>query len=293
MYLLSEIYRPTLFRMVTVVFGARGNVGRHVAAGLRAKGEQVRSTSRTPDTAGLPPDAEVVAADLERPETLPAALEGAERVFLYAKPDGIDGFVSAARSAGVRHVVLLSSGSVQLGDAERNPIARMHGAVESALEKSGLEWTFVRPGMFATNAVALWQQAIRHEGVVRLPYPDAQTAPIHEKDMAALAVTALTEPGHLGRAYPVWGPESLTLRQQVRYIGEAIGRDIAIETIPVEQARAELGKTLPAPAADAVLAGWKAGTTAPAQVSTIVEEVTGRPAHTFAQWARDHANDFR
>lgn len=88
--------------MVTVVFGARGNVGRHVAGGLAALGVPVRLTSRTRDAAH-------VAADLDAPETLPAALEGAAQVFLYAKPAGIDAFVTAARSAGVRHVVLLSS----------------------------------------------------------------------------------------------------------------------------------------------------------------------------------------
>lgn len=185
--------------MVTVVFGARGNVGRHVAAGLISGGDQVRLTSRAPDTAGFPRGAQVVTADLERPETLPAALEGAQRVFLYAKPDGIDGFVAAAETAGVRHVVLLSSGAALDSNAD-NPIARMHTIVESAIEKSSLEWTFIRPGMFATNALWWWQKSIRDEGAVRVPYADTRTAPIHEQDLAALAVTALTEPGHHGHA---------------------------------------------------------------------------------------------
>jgi len=256
-------------------------------------GEHVRLTSREPGAAGFPLGAEVVAADLERPETLPAALEGAQRVFLYAKPDGIDGFVAAAESAGVRHVVLLSSGAVLQADPESNPIARMHTVVESAIEKSELAWTFIRPGMFATNALWWWQRSIRDEGVVRVPYADARTAPIHEKDLAALAVTALTEPGHRGRAYPVWGAESLTLREQAQCIGAAIGREITFEVIPVEQARVELGKTMPQIGIDAVLAGWEAGLTTTPQVSTVIEEVTGRPAHTFAQWAKDHAPDFR
>lgn len=85
--------------------------------------------------------------------------------------------------------------------------------------------------------------------MVRLPYPDAQTAPVHEKDMAALAVTALTEPGHSRQAY-------------------AIG-------------------------AEAILRAWADGDGISARISTIVERITGRPAHTFAQWAADHADDFR
>ncbi|WP_174189827.1 NAD(P)H-binding protein [Nocardia barduliensis] len=279
--------------MVTVIFGASGNVGRHVAAGLTARGERVRLTSRNPDPARFPPGADIVAADLEQPETLPAALEGAQRVFLYAKPDGIDGFVAAAESAGVRHVVLLSSGAVLMPEAEHNPIARQHAAVESAIEKSKLAWTFIRPGMFATNALWWWQQSIREGAVARLPYPDALTAPIHEKDMAAVAVTALTEPGHHGRAYTVLGPEALTLRQQVRQIGEAIGREVTVEVISLEQARAELTETVPAIGVEAILAGWQAGTRKPPQVSKLVEEITGRPARTFAEWAKDHAADFR
>ena len=279
--------------MVTVVFGARGNVGRHVTEGLLAAGEQVRVTSRNPDTAGLPARAQVVAADLERPETLPAALDGAEKVFVYAKPDGVDGFVSAARAAGVRHVVLLSTASVVFPGAEHNPIAQAHRAVETAIEQSDVDWTFIRPGMFATNTLWWWTKSIRTEGVVRVPYPEAQSSPIHEKDMAALAVAALTEPGHEQQAYTVYGPESLTLRQQVEHIATATGRDIAFEVLSVEEGRAELGRTMPPMGVEAIMRAWAAGNGAPAQVSTIVEKITGRPAHTFAQWARDHADDFR
>ncbi|MQY27374.1 SDR family oxidoreductase [Nocardia aurantia] len=279
--------------MVTVVFGARGNVGRHVAAGLSARGAKIRATSRTPDPAGFPPGTDIVAADLERPGTLPAALDGAERVFLYAKPTGIDGFVAAAESAGVRHVVLLSSAAIGKPGAEHNPIAREHLAVETAIEKSGLAWTFIRPGMFATNTLWWWRQPIRDEGRVRVPYPDTQTAPIHEKDLAALAVTALTEPGHHHRIHHVYGPESLTVRQQIRHIGAAIGREIDLEVIGADRARIELGKTMPPSGVEAILAAWQAGTTAPARTSTIIADLTGRPAQTFARWAEDHRDEFR
>jgi uncharacterized protein YbjT (DUF2867 family) len=279
--------------MATVVFGARGNVGRHVAAGLLAAGEQVRVTSRNPATAGFPPQLQVAAADLEEPETLPAALAGAGSVFLYAKPAGIQGFVAAARAAGVRHVVLLSSAAVVNADAEHNPIARQHRAVELAIEQSGIDWTFIRPGMFAANTRWWWTESIRTASIVRIPYPDAQTAPVHEKDMSALAVTALTEPGHGRQAYTVYGPESLTLRRQAGHIGDAIGREIRLEVISREQAQAELSKTMPPIGAETILRAWEAGNGIPARTSVIVEKITGRPAHTFAQWAADHADDFR
>ncbi|MFF4773776.1 NAD(P)H-binding protein [Microtetraspora fusca] len=272
--------------MVTVVFGARGSVGRHVAAGLTASGVPVRLTSRTPD-------ASHVAADLDMPETLPAVLEGASQVFLYAKPAGIDEFVAAARSAGVRHVVLLSSGAIVQPGADRNPIARDHRVVESALQESGLSWTFIRPGMFATNTRWWWMRAIKEGQAVRLPYPEALTAPVSERDIAALAVTALTERGHGRQAYTLYGPQALTLREQVGYIGTAIGRPIPIEVVTPEQARADLGRTMPAMGVEAIMRAWTEGVDVVPETSVIVEKLTGRPAQTFAEWARDHADDFR
>ncbi|MGW6503747.1 NAD(P)H-binding protein [Nonomuraea angiospora] len=279
--------------MVMVVFGARGSVGRHVAAGLLAAGERVRVTSRDPGKGGLPDSAEVVAADLELPETLPAALEGATKVFVYAKPDGVEGFVEAARSAGVRQVVLLSSAAIVMEGSERNPIAVQHRIVETAVEGSGLDWTFIRPGMFATNTRWWWQATIRGGGVVRLPYPESETAPIHEKDLAALTVTALTEPGHERQAYTVYGVESLTLRRQVEHIGEAIGRPIDIEVVSEAQAREEMARTVPAVGVEVIMKQWAARDGIPAPTSNVVEKVTGHPGHTFAEWAADHADDFR
>jgi uncharacterized protein YbjT (DUF2867 family) len=147
--------------------------------------------------------------------------------------------------------------------------------------------------MFATNTLWWWARPIRDKGVVRVPYPESQSAPVHEKDMAALAVTALTEPGHEQQAYTIYGPQSLTVRQQIGHIGDAIGRDIAIEVISAEEARVELGKTMPEIGVETILRMWAAGVGRPATTSTIVQELTGHPAHTFAAWARDHADDFR
>ncbi len=285
--------------MTTTVFGASGQIGGHVARGLQASGARVRWVSRNPGTAGFPPDADMVAADLDRPETLTAALRGAWQVFLYAKPGHRDGkeveietSVTAAESAGVEHVVVLSSSTVVQVDPLNRPIPRTHALVEAAIEASSLDWTFVRPGLFATNAVWLWQHSIREEGIVRLPLPDALTAPVHEGDVAAVAVAAFTSPLHRGRAYVVTGPEALTVRQQVRHIGAAIGRDITVEVTDAGHLRAQLGKTLPSDAIEGILARWESGNSASPDISTSVQEVTGQPARTFAQWAHDHAADF-
>ncbi|MBO1417341.1 SDR family oxidoreductase [Streptomyces sp. FH025] len=283
--------------MVAVVFGARGNVGRHVTDGLLAAGEQVRAVSRIP-AAGSTPGCEAVVADLERPETLPAVLDGADKVFLYGmldpqRPYDIEKVAAAAAAAGIRRVVLLSSVSVALDLDADHPVARLNRTIEQAIQRSGMDWTFLRPGTFATNTRTWWAESIRTDNVVRLPYPLAQSAPVHEKDIAALAVTALTEPGHSHQAYTIYGAESLTLQRQVEHIGEAIGRHIRVERISDEQARADVASTMHPVVAEAIVSQWAAADDAVAVTSVIAEKITGAPAHTYAQWAADHADDFR
>ncbi|MFF0415371.1 NAD(P)H-binding protein [Kitasatospora sp. NPDC004745] len=283
--------------MPTVVLGARGNVARHVVDGLLAAGEQVRAVSRNP-AAGVRPGCEAVVADLGRPETLSAAFDGADKVFLYGmldpqQPYDADEVVAAAAAAGIRQVVLLSSVAVVLDPDAGHPVARLNRTIEQAVQRSGLDWTFLRPGTFAANTRTWWADSIRTDGFVRLPYPRAQSAPVHEKDIAALAVTALTEPGHSHQAYTVHGAESLTLQRQVEHIGEAIGRRIRVEHVTEEQARADVARTMHPVVAGAIVSQWAAADGVAAVTSAITEKITGAPAHTYAQWAADHADDFR
>ncbi|MBF9133059.1 NAD(P)H-binding protein [Plantactinospora sp. S1510] len=278
--------------MTIVVFGARGSVGRQVLSGLQAAGKPVRAASRQPSGA-FGSEVETVVADLERPETLDRALTGATGAFLYAHPAGIDSFVATARRAGVGRVALLSSALVTRPGAEHSPIARRHRTVEEALGRSDLDWTFVRGGMFARNTIGLWSRSIRTEGKVRLPYPDAHSAPVHEADLAALAVTALTAEGHGGKAYTLWGPESIALREQVAAIAAALGRPIAVEVVPEQVAQAEMAQSMPDFAVTAILRTWAAAGDRPVEISSLIPQILGRPARTFADWAIDHADDFR
>lgn len=265
--------------MTVLVTGARGAIARNVIAQLLDAGTTVRAASRVPGATDLPKGVEPVRVDFTAPETLAPAMEGVEKVFLYAAHEGIDAFVTAAQEAGVKHVVLLSSAASASPD---NEIGRMHLAVERPLEASGIPWTFVRPAMFATNSL-WWAESILNEGVVRLPYPDAPVNPVHERDIAEVAFAALTEDGHEGRTYVIDGPGHLPQRRQVELIGEAIGREITVEELP----RAVAAKFLPESLLDMLASGstelW--GPTS--------EAVTGRPARTYADWVADHADDFR
>lgn len=277
--------------MTILVTGATGAVGRPVVAQLVAAGASVRAVSRTPATAGLPEAVEVVGGDLEKPESLRAAFDGVDRLYLFPVPEAAREVVALAKEAGVRRIVVLSSSSV-LDTSGDNHSGEYHRSVERAVEESGLQWTFVRPDEFATNLLWKWGHSIRTEGVVRAPYGDAARVLIHEADVAAVAATALLEDGHAGQAYVLTGPEAVTQAEQVRQIARAIGRPLAFEEITPGQARKAMGQVMPAPVVEMVL-GYLADAVAnpPVPLDT-VEKVTGRPALTFARWAADHAADF-
>lgn len=269
--------------MSVLVIGAYGNVGSHVADGLASAGVPVRGTSRRPRTGELPDAVEMVRLDLDEPETLPAALEGIKKVFLYANLDGVAEFVGAARAAGVEHVVLLSSASVVEPAARHSRSAQMHAGVEEALRESGIAWTFLRPTTFAGLQLR-WAPAIRAGEVLRIPFPRVCTASIHERDIADVAVGVLTGAGHEGKGYWLTGPEAVTQQEYIEAIGTVIGRSIDVVELTQEDAEPKLSESF--------VRTMTALMKAPCVVTSAVEEVTGVPARSFRQWAEDHVKDF-
>lgn len=282
--------------MTILVTGATGSVGSHVLAQLLKAGVKVRASSRKPEKAHLPEGLEVVRADLTQPETFDSALAGIQKVFLYANAEGVEGFVRAAMNAGVKHIVLLSSAAI-LDPDPTSFNAQRHRAVETAIQQSNIAWTFLRAGMFATNTLG-WAHSIRAEGLVRMAYPNAQVAPIHEQDIADIAVAALLNDGVSkvnlkGQGPILTGPESIDQYQQVEAISAAIGKRIAVEVLTHDQARTQLSRTMPERFADVFLHYLARGNNRPPIISDSFERITGRRGRTYAQWAKDHASDFR
>jgi uncharacterized protein YbjT (DUF2867 family) len=156
-----------------------------------------------------------------------------------------------------------------------------------------LSWTLLRPGILAANALAWWGPQIRAGDVVRWPYLGVPTAPIHEHDVAAVAVRALCENGHDSAEYVLTGPQSLTQAEQVSAIGHALGRSLSVEELTPDEARREWRSFMPAPVVNMLLDAWAASVGQPAFVTSTIAELTGAPARTFLDWATDHAADFR
>ncbi|MEV6133916.1 NAD(P)H-binding protein [Streptomyces violaceusniger] len=273
-----------------VVTGATGNVGGYVVKELADAGAEVLALTRDPEAARLPEGVRAA-----RTEEMP--LDGATALFLNPAvvwQVGTEKLLERAKESGVRRIVMLSSSSVlQDLDPHTNPIGARHRALEEEVERTGLEWTFVRPGAFAANSLQ-WVDQIKAGDVVYGPYAEAQMAAIHEADMGAVAARALLADDLVGQAPELTGPESLSFADQVRIIGEVVGRPLRYEEIPHEAARERMvGDFLTPEMADSLLRVFAELVDRPQAVSPEVERITGRPGRTFAQWVEDRAAAFR
>jgi uncharacterized protein YbjT (DUF2867 family) len=266
--------------MTVLVTGARGAVGSSVRAGLLAAGVDVRAAGRDPGK--LPADGgSRVALDLDDPSSYGPALDGVDRVFLYVTGD-LRAFAAAAAGAGVRHAVLLSSESVLLEpDPEPGGIAAHHADAEHALRGVGVPTTALRPGAFAGNT-GQWSRGIA-AGVVELPFPEAATTPIDERDIADVAVAALlADP--VDESPHLTGPESLTMAEQVGLIAEHLGRPVEARKVDPDAAREQMARFAPAGIVDSLFRYWRATDGVPAPVTDEVEHRSGHPARTYRTW---------
>lgn len=264
-----------------VVTGATGNVGRPLVRALVAAGVQVTAISRRISAQDVPDGAQYHQADLIQPANLTPAVEGAEALFLLTSGDfmaaGADlgAALDAVRNGGVRRVVLLSSQGVRTGN--HPPL------LENAVKQSGLEWTMLRPGNFATNAFQ-WAETVRAQRTIAAPFGEVALPTIDPADIAEVAARTLRETGHDGHTYELTGPAPVSPRQQAAAIGAALGEPVRFVEQTHAEARAEMVRFMPESIVDATL-DMLAAPGDLQRVSPDVQQVLGRPAHTFEEWA--------
>ncbi|MEU9337083.1 NAD(P)H-binding protein [Streptomyces sp. NPDC048290] len=279
-----------------LVTGATGRIGRVVIDQLLDAGAPVRALIRRSEAAAtLSAKVEIFTGDLTEPETLDPALQGVGAVFLlWTAPPQTAAAAVERLAAHVRRVVFLSSPHQTPHPffQQPNPMAALHADIERLIEATGLESTIIRPGMLASNSLAWWAPAIRAGEVVRWPYGAAETAPVDERDIAAVAARTLCQDEHIGGDYVLTGPESLTQAAQVGVIGDALGRRIAFEEMTPDEFRSLSEGTAPRSVVDMLLAAWSAAIGQPAYVTSAVADILGRAPRTFRQWAGDHAAAF-
>jgi uncharacterized protein YbjT (DUF2867 family) len=280
----------------TLVIGATGNIGHQVVLHLAANDQPVRALTRKSDEASMPPQVEVVQGDLTSPESLDECFAGIDAVFLvWTAPLEAFGPALERIAKHVKRIVFLSAPlkTPHPFFQQPNPIRTQMEQIETMIETSGLDWTFLRPGMLASNSLHWWARQIRESRAIRWPYLTVPTAPIDERDIAAVAARALSGDGHVGAEYVLTGPQSLSQFEQISAIARVLGRTLPIEEISPDEAQRELSATMPAFVAKMLVDAWSAGAGLPAFVTSTVAEITGTPARTFLDWATDHAADFR
>jgi uncharacterized protein YbjT (DUF2867 family) len=274
------------------VFGATGQTGGEVTRQLAAQGIPTRALVHNPEKArmleGL--NVEIVQADLARPETLEAALTGVEKVYFIASGAVIqlsENVYAAAQRTGVRHIVRLS-GSFIVGLDAPVQLDQWHAHAEQALERSGIAYTHLRPSSFMQNVLFFGAS-----GVLALPLGQAQVNLVDYRDIAAVAVVALTSAGHEGQTYAITGPEVLTFSDVAAKLTAASGRIFTYVPVSEAEFAQRLRQSgLPAPLAADLAKEYAligAGHPAFGVVIDTVPRLTGQAARSVDQFARDYA----
>ena len=277
------------------ITGAGGTLGSEILAQLQATAAPPRAAFNSPAKAeaARARGIEAVVVDYADPAGMAAAFDGCERLFLLG-PNVVDqtrletSAVMAARQAGVKHIVKQSV----LGAATLDySLARVHRPVEQAIEASGMAWTFLRPNSFMQNVMTFMAPTIRAESAFFSASGDGRISHIDVRDIAAVAVQALTGSGHEGRAYELTGPESLSYNEVAQALSDALGRPVAHVDLPPEALReAMLAEGLPELIANRLLdleRLFREGDAS--RVTDEVRRVTGQEPRRYADYLREIA----
>lgn len=277
-----------------LVTGATGTVGTQVVRILAQRGESVRAMTRNPKRASVP--AQVVRADFDDRASLDAAVAGVDAVFLLDAPgpwiERHDlAMLDAVRAHGVGKVVKLSA--IGTGEDTDSRVGGWHLPGEEALRAGEAAWTILRPSSFATNTLS-WAPMIRAGQPVANMTGNGAQGVIDPRDVAEVAVAALTTPGHERRTYTLTGPELLSAPDQVAALGTVLGRTIEVVDVPLDVARQQMLAAGRDPEfVDVAMRGQRLiAEGGNARLTDDVASVLGRPARTYAAWAEEHRAAF-
>src|SRR5271157_1093563 len=219
-----------------LIIGSTGHIGRELVPQLLQSGQHLRVLVRDPEkVAHLDPSIERTVGNLNDLDSLINAMRGVERVFLVTLITQQDvNVLEAAKRTGVKQIVKLST---MEATEHKIAIGKWSCEREELIRASGLDWTFLRPGMFMSNSIGWWAASIKSQGAVYFPGGKGKVAPVDSRDIAAVAALALTQPGHSSQVYELTGSELLTVKEMVNIISRALGKPLRYMDIPPFVAR--------------------------------------------------------
>jgi uncharacterized protein YbjT (DUF2867 family) len=282
-----------------LVSGATGTVGTELVRRLWAEGAQTRALVHDASKADVVrrPEVQIAQGDFGLPETLDAALDGVDVVFLASPPHPqqvqMEGnMIEACKRAGVKHIVKLSI--MKASPRAAVPFLKWNGEIERELEQSGITCTCLQPNYFMQNLLRLADN-ISSTGTIQLPMKDAKVSMIDTRDVAEVALRVLVDPEpHAGKRLVLTGPEALSFEQVADKLTLAMGRKIRyMDTRPDDAHKIIEAAGFEEWYADAALkeAEWIAQGHA-AEVTEVVVDITGGMPHDFDSFAEDYADVF-
>jgi uncharacterized protein YbjT (DUF2867 family) len=278
-----------------LITGATGNVGSALIQKFVTAGIPVRALVRSPEKAQqiAASNVEIAIGDFSQPDSMSAALQGVEKLFLLSSldpnlPQLQQKAIELAKQAGVKHVVKLSAENADPQSALA--IYRWHGEVEHYLATSGIGWTHLRPGYFMQNL--LMSSATIQAQNSLFSVQDEVTAAIDARDIAAVAFEVLTRSGHDQKIYHLTGAEVLSFSDMLQQLGQILGRDLQLVRLsPKDYRQGMTSAGLPEWLIDCLME--MSGQTQTPIVEDSVSVITGRSPILFQQFAADYAAAFR
>ena len=278
-----------------LVTGATGNTCSGLVPALRNAGVDVRVFVRDESKTQPLKDmgVEVVVGDLDQPESIIPAVDGVDKIYLLTwngptQAQQAENVISAAKRAGNPHVVRHS-----MWGSENSRIVQQGNQVEETLKSSGLPWTLVSPTFFMQNFMGA-AQSISSDGMLYWDMGEGRLSMIDVRDIVDAAFAVLTGTGHEGKNYILTGPEAISLHDVAKTFSKTLDKDVTYVSVPGEAAlESRVSMGFPEWIAEGygeLMVGFSQGFAN--SVTNNVENLTGHPARSIEDFARDYAEVF-
>ena len=276
-----------------LIAGATGTNGRMLTNLLASAGYQVRALVRNLDSAQslIQPNVQLYKGDLASPSSLDGVFDGVDRAFVLTTivPNTVElfqNFFDAAMRTTGAHVVKFSALGAGYADSV---VQQQHTDSDEALIASGLPYTILRPNSFYQNM--LWSaESIKAAGQFYLPFGDAKQSLVDVRDLVAVAAKALIDDGFANQTYELVGPEGLSYHEVASQLSSVIGKEVAYVPVSSEAAlQGMVDSGMPEWTAKALAELYSVFATGEyASTNDNIQQILGKPAVTFEQWASDN-----